>query len=208
MILNSQSVAIAEIRYVSCFSKGKRTMVDQTLDAEILEKVTALAEEQRWGSPGTATKSLDNLLEELRTGDSKLLLEEGELVRTVTVMNVVVTCGNEILVEDRQVFLNGDVRRRGLKHLAEKFDPDAESADQAIKKALKEEVQYTGDYNILGALDLGSKDETSKSYPGLNCRYVIYTARVFLPEDQKQNVSLTEVQPGKKTTYFAWEPAE
>lgn len=182
-------------------------MVDQTLDAEILDKVSALAEEQQWGKQGTATKNLADLLNEERTGDCKLLLEDGALVRTVTVMNVVVTCGNEILVEDRQVFLNGDVRRRGLKHLAEKFDPDAESADQAIKKALKEEVQYTGDYNILGAIDLGSKDETSKSYPGLNCRYVIHTARVFIPEEQKQNVSLTEVQPGKKTTYFAWEPA-
>src|SRR5579863_2912178 len=163
---------------------------------------------EKWGT-GSA-KALDHLLSEVLGGET--ILEEtgnGELVRKVEVVGVDVryisTDGAEYqLVEDRQEFADGRVRRRMLaSSLTEKMKPGEEPTESA-QRAVEEELRVSGK-TTMERLGTNRTAQVSPSYPGLKAQFVLHTFRTYLKPEQYQPQGYQEIQPDK-TTYFAWKP--
>lgn len=159
-----------------------------------------------WGM-GEA-KSLQDLYEELSSGETELSrLENGKLYRRVRV------CGLEVfyvegdnllrLKEKYQMFKDGRRRERNLPcSLAEKVVA-GESFLEAAGRGLKEELGLIIDPNRLSYQGVNIESRESKSYPGLNTRYVFAVFELFLnPNDYKPEYVEDD---GKKITYFGWE---
>ena len=159
-----------------------------------------------WGQ--NATKSIEKLWEEIELDETSIRIEEGEISRVVSVANVYVkykSAEGECLQlwEDRQVFTNGDVRKRdGFNYIAEKGYSSEDKLEWAAR-ALKEELQIgipKSRIQILGdEIKLGKKT----SYPGLKSKYHVHEFEVLLAEDEFKQEGYVEEQKDKKT-YFVW----
>lgn len=165
---------------------------------------------ETWGM-GRAN-SFEDLVREIKDGESKLVIEYGEVIRLLDMLDLDVFYkdqdGNTFkLKEDRQEYIDGsgrEPRRRNLSvSLMEKMKP-GEKPEDAIKRALVEELQVEGEVDLR---ELTDKDvfDPSISYPGTYVRSKIYKGTVFLTPEQFNPDGYIEVQPGRKTTYFVWE---
>lgn len=159
-----------------------------------------------WGK-GTA-KTLDHLVREVADGETKLVVEAGELVRTLTIVYIDVyhmDVGGETwkLVEERQVFRDGRERRRALEgSIAEKLKA-AETPDQEmVHRALREELGIEG---VAIARTGGAREHTqdSPSFPGLTMRAVHYYFVTKLDDAQFNPFGYVERQ-ADKDTWFQW----
>lgn len=183
-------------------------------EAEIIAKtdeVTKLLQDHNvpiseWGT-GEA-KTLRDLVTEILTGESNLMIIGSEVFRQVEIVHVDVRYATDyvekVLYEAKQVFADGRTRERHLSGVSEKMIP-GEDPTSAAKRALSEELGINTNLNIES---LSSTEETkpSQSYPGLNTQYKKHEARVFLPESAYNPRGYTEVQPDK-ITHFAWRSA-
>ncbi|PIV09248.1 hypothetical protein COS31_04180 [Candidatus Roizmanbacteria bacterium CG02_land_8_20_14_3_00_36_15] len=157
-----------------------------------------------WGQ-GT-TKTVENLLEEILKGESILVEDKNGLLRVVRYSRVYVYYidgDHEYqLIEDRQEFANGKVRRRGFKHLSEKCilnQPPQEAAREGVVKELSittpVHLKYIGQ----------GKEAITRfpSYPGLKSYSHFFNFKGYLDPSQYSPAGYQEVTP-KKTTYFVW----
>lgn len=157
-----------------------------------------------WGQG--AAKTVGHLLQEVNGGETVLTQRGRELLRQVgfAAVNVTYRNGREVfeLVEDRQEFRDGRVRRRDTgSSVSEKIQP-GENPKDAVERALREELGITERVNLKG----GNKVEEIKespSYPGLKTQYLRFGFQAELNSDQFFPDGYVEEQPDK-TTYFVW----
>lgn len=159
---------------------------------------------QQWGE-GQA-KTVLHLAQEILKGETELVIENGKLLRRISIAHVDVRYrrpdGVELrIVEDRQVFADGRVRERGRKRVSEKMK-SGEDLLETAKRGLLEELGVKAELEFE---DLGSKQEVqiSSSYPGLTTEYNVHKMRTFLPDEAFNPEGYKEVQKDK-TTYFVW----
>lgn len=164
----------------------------------------------RWGV-GEA-KSLSLFLKELEIGDSKLLEESGDLIRSIEVARVNVFYKSEDgtvlnLYEAGQFFSDGRTRIRSNKFsVGEKVQH--ESTREAALRGLRDELGIKTPVTLQGG-ELTATDADCQDYPGLRTRKVFVNYSVWLNEDQYKEEGYTENQDDKRTE-FRWrvyEPA-
>jgi hypothetical protein len=157
-----------------------------------------------WGQ-GTA-KTIGHLLQEVSVGETVLTTKGRELLRQVGFSAVHVTYrdGREVyeLVEYRQEFRDGRVRRRNTgASISEKLQP-GENPKDAAERALQEELGISGGVNLKGG-KITEELKESPSYPGLRTQYLRYDFNAELRPDQYSPEGYVEEQDDK-TTYFVW----
>ncbi|MCX6721553.1 MAG: NUDIX domain-containing protein [Candidatus Staskawiczbacteria bacterium] len=163
---------------------------------------------EKWGT-GSA-KTLDHLVKEVVDGETVLEVDEsGELVRKISVAFVDVyyddaTTGKKlILVEEKQVFKDGRERRREPKaSLAEKIKPGETPDQDAVRRAIQEELGISGP---IPAAEKRREENTKEtgSYPGLKMDAMEYYFDVELNSEQYNPEGYVEHQEDKDT-YFKW----
>lgn len=158
-----------------------------------------------WGQG--AAKTIGHLLQEVIDGETVLTQKGRELLRQVgfSAVNVTYRNGREVyeLVEDRQVFRDGRVRRRDTGSSVSEKIQLGEKPKDAAERALREELGITGRVNISD----GSKSEEIKespSYPGLRTQYLRFGFQAELSGNQFSPDGYVEEQQDK-TTYFVWQ---
>lgn len=151
-------------------------------------------------------KSLSHLMKELREGECSLRSVDGTLQRVVYGATAVVRHSGLVLVEDRQVFKDGRVRRRDIiGSIGEKMKPD-EDPLLAARRALAEELGITDPAITLSYEGILEKDiDFSQSYPGLTTLYVMHHFSIELPEEHFRPDGYVEHQ-SDKSTYWVWQP--
>ncbi len=166
-------------------------------------------EVERWGK-GSA-KRLEDLVAEFDLGECTLLCdEEGRLVREVAVVGVDVLftdrqCGSLRLVESEQTFRSGRKRHRKLRtSIAEKRLP-GESAADAAKRAIAEELGLPVEDLELLLSGFEVTAGSSGSFPGLWSRRRLTYFQCELPAVLFECKGYVERQPDK-TTHFSWQP--
>jgi len=179
---------------------------------EQLEQVLARhdIEVAAWGKG--AAKRVDDLLAELRGGESRLHMDqEGRLFRCVAVIGVDVFFidphdprqGMLRLVESEQIFKAGGRRRRRLRtSLGEKQLP-GESAEAAAKRAIEEELGLPASKLILRKTGAEVVESESESYPGLTSTRHLTFFECALPLPLFDPSGYEERQD-QKTITFAW----
>ncbi len=160
-----------------------------------------------WGSG--ATKTIEHLQEEIDDGETRVIEENGKLIRELRVVSANVYCEvlNElhVMVEKEQRFANGGVRQRSdVESVGEKVIA-SESFPEAILRAMSEEIDVPEDR--LQDLDLAFRHEDVKeresgSYPSLMSRYVMGFYDIKMPTDLYRE-TYEEVQDDK-ITIFGW----
>jgi hypothetical protein len=160
----------------------------------------------KW-SPELGTKSVTDLQVEIDIGETQLQSIEGILTRIVKVVNVTVQVeiGDRsfLLVEDKQIFFTGAVRKRGLKCLAEKIIND-EPPELAARRALQEEIGLKFEGELVSIRE-EIQHQSSPSYPGLSTQYQIFNYQIILSIADLQQIRFAEIQPGKMSL-FTLEP--
>jgi hypothetical protein len=158
----------------------------------------------QWGTG--AAKSLQDLWNEIASGDA--YLEDNPPQRVLNIVDVVVHCGNRVLVEHEQQLSDGRTRYRGLP-LSEKMKP-GESPVEAAIRGLNEELQVrSSDVKVLNAsLQPQPIHRESRSFPGLQTKYQIYKIEVevnHLPkEDFWTNESQGDHESATKRHHWRW----
>lgn len=160
-----------------------------------------------WGLGGA--KTVRHLTQEILNGEATLIERGEDLVRKISLVKVDVRYrqhnGVELqLVEDRQEFEDGRVRRRGLAGVTEKMKP-GEDAMTAARRGLAEELGITEPCIIE---NLGSDEEIriSTSYPGLITESTKHSTRTYVPDEAFRREYIE--QQDDKRTYFVWKEVE
>jgi hypothetical protein len=181
----------------------------ETLSVERLAGllVTAGVDISTWGT-GSA-KTVAQLLKEMREGESQVTFHpETGVQRAVRVAWVDVLYldghGNIFqLVEDRQEYRDGRLRKRQLpSSLGEKFKL-GENPDDAAIRALNEEL---GVASFKSLHKIGQEQElyTPDSYPGLATNYETYSFVAVLDDPSFDPDGYIEHQTDK-INYYTWE---
>jgi hypothetical protein len=149
-------------------------------------------------------KTLEHLLAEVESGESELAERCGKIVRHLAVLNISIFTdvgGRRCLVEDRQEFADGRVRRRKLSSSVSEKLHKGESPLDSIGRALEEELRIRN-FSILSPLTESSETSESPSFPGLLSEYLIYKIDVLIDQnDYKETYRETQVD---KSTFFVW----
>ena len=160
-----------------------------------------------WGQGGS--KSIEHLLDEINSGESKLEENENGLLRSVTgiAVNVFYEFDDGILklVEEKQVFHDGRSRVRELDNsVGEKVRP-GESPIIAAKRALAEELEIVEKLEFINYRfeEMAPIKSLKGSYPGLNTKRRFHFFDVYLTESCFQKEGYVEIQSDKKT-FFVW----
>jgi len=185
----------------------EKFITKQQLSAQTLEITKRLSSHgvplDSWGS-GKA-KTIGHLAKEILEGETVLVDKNGEIIRRVELVHVDVrytSNGTELqLVEDRQEFKDGRVRRRGLTGISEKMKPE-ENPVVSAKRALMEELGVNDQAN-LESLGTQEKTQNSPSYPGLTTEYLRHEMRTIMPNSAFKPEGYVENQ-SDKSTYFVW----
>ena len=160
-----------------------------------------------WGQ-GDA-KTLDQLLAEIRGGETRLVLSfEGSVSRLMAAVGVNVYHSDAngrtlLLKEDRQVFSDGRIRRRRLDiSLVEKMTL-GEDPEVAALRALREEIGVLKPRTLRFVLSQESC-YASMSYPGLSGRSFWHNFEATLDEEDFSPEGYVEYQ-ADKTNFYVWE---
>jgi hypothetical protein len=153
-------------------------------------------------------KSLDHLLTEIGDGETILAEQDGRLVRKVSVLGVDVFANindsAQHLIEDRQVFVDGRVRRRQMPtSISEKLH-QSEDVYDAVARALEEEIGVRKFTLLTTTPKTRVEVEDSPSYPGILSEYTKYEVEILLDSSEYCSDGYREVQKDK-TTHFVWE---
>eukprot|EP01023_Acetabularia_acetabulum_P023116 TRINITY_DN2269_c0_g1_i1.p1 TRINITY_DN2269_c0_g1~~TRINITY_DN2269_c0_g1_i1.p1 ORF type:complete len:227 (-),score=5.77 TRINITY_DN2269_c0_g1_i1:309-989(-) len=167
-----------------------------------------------WGHG--ATKTVEELFEEVQLGESSLqLCELGTALRCVRIAVVEIKNQNgQILTEYKQVLPNGHERFRGLK-LSEKLLQD-EHWEQGVRRGVLEELgpAISDSQNILQNLTLipesyqqQYEERVSNSYLGLKSRYECNQITAYLSCIPQSGQFVTQEQRpnGILTTHWRWQ---
>lgn len=168
-----------------------------------------------YGSWGTGyTKTPQQLMKEIRSGESVLIVKRGVLVRQVRHAQANISCLIDgvphRLVEVRQEFSNGTVRhRKGAdRSISEKIRANESPRDAMIR----------GIYEELGIADFAGiglvrdsrrprkrRSDSAESYPNLAVEHVEFLFTWSMLALWVRPEGYVEVQK-RKTTHFAWKP--
>lgn len=172
---------------------------NQTLEEKLISYGIPVS---KWGKG--AAKNISHLQKEIN--DKETVLEEvnGELLRKVSVVAVAVESNGRRLIEDRQEFNDGRVRRRGTRRCGEKCIA-GETSEQSAIRCLTEELGLTHiDTSNLILEKTNERVKMSMSYPGLNALYSTTLYTYNMPDEQFKPEGYIEEQDDKKT-FFIWE---
>ena len=152
-------------------------------------------------------KTLLDLLTEIQSGEAVLEKVRGRLTRRLTVLGVDVYAEVDSqrlrLVEDRQVFTDGRVRRRSTPTaVSEKLHQD-EDVSEAVPRALKEELGIASFEVVADSWRERVETEESPSYPGLLSEYTKLEVDVIISPSEYKEEGYQEEQRDK-TTHFKW----
>lgn len=158
-----------------------------------------------WGQGDSKTR--ENLLEELKLGESNLVEKEGLLVRVERGVILNVYFDNLKLIEDRQVFNDGRVRRRNIStSIGEKLKPK-ETPLVGARRALKEELGIVTSGKLIPRSTIFTiEDRTlvpSTSFPGLWTKRTLWGTEVTLTSEYYKPEGYVEIQKDKRT-HFTW----
>jgi hypothetical protein len=157
---------------------------------------------EQW-SYDLGTKTIDDLYKELTTGESILEIRGNQLVRITRIasIEVKVKLGEKTftLVEDKQIFLTGSVRKRGLRNISEKITQD-ETPESAAYRGLKEETGLNTN-KPLSFLGERETQNQSSSYPGLYSIYQIFNYQITLDQEDLKSMNFFEYR-NNKITFF------
>jgi 8-oxo-dGTP pyrophosphatase MutT (NUDIX family) len=185
-------------------------MSEQDVNQLLLDTRKRLTERnipiEQWGV-GEA-KTLEQLVAEIKAGETVLQEDNGNLVRLVRAAEVFVwyTQGFDrfFLVEDRQEFSGDRIRRRKrASSVAEKMTP-YEHPVIAAQRAIREELGITTPVAMTYRGPLHN-DRESPSYPGLRSIYDVYAFDAELTAEQYRKEGYIEKKE-EMTTYFIWRP--
>jgi len=188
---------------------GKNTDTRQeTLFSELIEKLKSYnIPLKQWGT-GEA-KKINHLAKEVAEGESTLIDKDGEIIRSVGLVHIDVLYKagdlNLQLIEDRQEFKGGRIRRRELTGISEKLKP-GENPLTSAKRSLTEELGIDEEC-LVEDLGINEKIQVSPSYPGLKTLYTKHEMLTYLPRSAFRIDGYTEVQPDKNT-FFIWKKIE
>lgn len=153
---------------------------------------------------GTA-KTIGHLLAELKRGESSLFLEEGVPCRRILSVRIDIVCeldGRRLkLVEDRQEFRDGRVRRRGYDASCMEKISAGEDPLEAAYRALDEELGI-GERLELRFVRTERHHGPSASYPGMYSHHEGFRYELALPARLYQPQFVEEQQD--KRTVFVW----
>jgi ADP-ribose pyrophosphatase YjhB (NUDIX family) len=159
----------------------------------------------RWGVG--ATKTVEALWDEVKSGESELVEVEGLLVRRTYVAAIDVITqlddGTRLkLYEEKQVFANGSVRERGLlTSLGEKMKP-GEDIEAATQRAVKEEL---GIKKVVSLRGTGNRvlEKDTETYGGMPTQLFLQFAEVEIATEDYKPEGYVEAQPDK-LVFFQW----
>jgi len=159
-----------------------------------------------WGK-GKA-KTVGHLYREVVDGEAEVKEDaDGALIRVIRVLAIDVYCqapdGAVLkLVEDRQEFKDGRVRRRTLtSSLAEKLKMRENPADRtAVQRAIKEELGVCAQRAEMGGQTHIARE--SESFPGLQTTTLAVSWTVWI-DPSEYRPEYVEVQ-SDKSTFFRW----
>ncbi len=161
---------------------------------------------EQWGKG--AAKTVQNLLDEINSGESTMTIFQDKLIRKVRILYILVRYSdgqkNYVLKEQQQENKKtGVIRTRDFPaSVAEKMQP-RETSRAATIRAIAEELGIETPITILDG-DTTSKTGHSDSYPGLTTDRIIYNSVVNLNAEQFNPDGYTE--DGKTfITTFVWE---
>ena len=155
-----------------------------------------------WGT--NSAKTLRHLLTEVEKGESILTVDnEGNLIRKVALVSIIVRYDKFTLKEYKQVFNDGRKRQRNIKGISEKLKPD-ETPVQAMYRGMHEELGIDRrHFRQKGGFMRTQETRDSSSYPGLTCVYIIYKGMVEIDSTVFRRGGYMERQ-SDKVTYFKW----
>jgi hypothetical protein len=162
---------------------------------------------QEW-SHDQGTKTLVDLQNEIDSGETTLEIINNQLFRVVKLVSieVKVKLGEQLftLVEDKQIFFTGAIRKRGLRHLSEKITTD-ETPELAAFRCLKEEIGLDFKQPLI-LLEKTEEIKLSPSYPQLNSIYQVFNYQIILDENELEFMRFSEYQKSsEKITLFTLE---
>jgi len=135
----------------------------------------------------SGNKTLEQLLKEIKNGDSILIEENNTIYRSVKVAKLIVLSDDERyrLVEVAHLNKNKDVvKERGNDVLSEKMETN-ETFTNAIVRGVKEELgeKYSKNITFLDEqkTNVSNVEKSSYSYPGLKAMYTFYEKTIKIP---------------------------
>jgi hypothetical protein len=165
----------------------------------------------QWG--GGRSRTLGQLMEEIKNGESRLYLKEGkELVRYSKFVSGSVyykRSDNKVLLlkEDKQIFRDNrkeKIRRRHYDNsYAEKIMGE-ESPEETVRRGLLEEIGIEKQPEEFCFTSRREKYLDSMSYPGLMTFFEEYRFDIFINDSEFKPEGYIE-ERDDITTYFVWE---
>lgn len=158
-------------------------------------------ETAKWGLG--KSKSIFALYREILEGETKLSFIDGVLTRELHVVGIVVTCGDYLLKEEKQVFTDGRARYRELTSSCTEKMIEGETPKEAAVRCLKEEIGIDVHETELTAKVSHTTEDISSSYPGLKSIYYRNPFSYEMKPELFKEEGYQEFQDDK-TTYFIW----
>lgn len=164
---------------------------------------------EQWGM-GEA-KSVQDLLLEIERGETTFVEMQGELFRHVKVLNLaIIHVADDGMIyrlyEDHQKFSDGRIRtrKRMLGTAVSEKMLIHEEPEQALQRALKEELQINSLYGI-DTMQTVTETKESSSYPGLKTKYDFYVGTVTLSKGDYSPEGYSEFEESTGiTTELKW----
>lgn len=165
---------------------------------------------QSWGKGGA--KSIDHLVREVLSGEARLEDREGELLRIIKVVSVIIEyCLDDMskcfqLKESKQQFRDGRTKTRNLPgSLGEKLKSD-EVPEEAAVRAVQEELDIRDGVKVE---KIGGETvrKYGNAYPGLCTDYSVDQFKVMLDANQFREEGYKEEQ-SDKTVFFEWQAVQ
>lgn len=167
-----------------------------------------------WGT-AEGTKPVAALLKEVQQGVATLTLHEGQLLRSLRVLNVHLISDNQtrVLVLSHEV-RDGGTRKESGRPLSKKLGAD-EPLDAAVERAVAEELTQVSPKDVKALVEtkrIYTAPNKSKSgaFPGLACRYEIVSVDATItPATLPQtdfSTKRTDSSGVSHVCYWTWHP--
>jgi len=162
----------------------------------------------KWGTG--RTKSLNQLLEEVKNKDTILVNVSDKIMREVNILHVSIynaDIGKQFeLWEWKHLDLNSEgqlkLKDKDVEGMHEKFDPNNQTKLQVLKRAVAEELgsEYTRYIRYEKGqpkfdIEKPQKPErkSSHSYPGLPAEYITYRETIYIPKLGEDHPPLSSI---------------
>jgi FMN phosphatase YigB (HAD superfamily) len=165
----------------------------------------------QWGAG--SNKTLNQLWEEIESGETELVASKQALIRKVKVVSIDVRFMDDStgslkksrLFETKQEFSDGRQRERNRWGVREKMKPGEEVLD-AVRRALQEELGIELSEDVAGRLITVGQTivvKESRSYSGLQSQFEIHQFVIHLNSEEFSHEGYVERQEDK-STFFEW----